>query len=257
VANENGLLYDNAAINFSRWFGYSSWQLFQGDCFVTPTPMVWGFQVGYGDPFAIDAGLPNQHSTQTLADPAQEPQVGFYMVGGSYFADWNYGPDSFMRALLATPQYGLAAVWERYGTWRFDTLGLGETLGDGLVKTANDARQGRSCRTTFLLGDPTLHLNVIAPPRSLTTSRVTQNTVRLDWLASVEPGMKYFVYRARNGNGPLLYDLLTPAPVATTSFADAAAPSGQTTYLVRATTLTVSGCGSYTNLSEGIQVKTP
>ena len=257
VANENALLYDNATLNLSRWFGFSSWPFVQGDCFVTPTPMVWGFQVGFGNASSINSGTANQHTTQTLADPAQEPRVGFYMVGGSFMADWNFAPDSFMRALLATPRYGLAAVWMRYGTWRFEGLGLGETLGDGLVKTANDARQGRSCRTTFLLGDPTLRLNILAPPRNLTASRDLRGAVKLGWRASLDPAVKYFVYRAPAQNGSPRYDLLTPEPVASTTYTDPAATSGPITYQVRAVALTVSGCGSYTNLSQAIQANTP
>jgi hypothetical protein len=255
MVGDNDPIFNNAIVNSTRWFGLANNPILPGDCFVSSIPVLWGFQLGYGNATAINNGLANQHSAQDLSDPAKEPPVGFYMVGGSFFSDWNMGDNAFMRALLATPKYGLAAVWMRNCQWRFETLALGDTLGDGLLRTANDTNQVTSCRTTYLLGDPTLRLNPVAPPRNLTAATGVGGVVNLSWLASVDAGVKYYVYRSSDATVPPV--LLTAEPLAATSYADAAPGTGPNTYWVRASRLAVTGSGAYTNLSQGIKAVAP
>jgi hypothetical protein len=133
--------------------------LLHGDAFQSTRPILWAMQGGYGggdrlhnDPNAAAAQKILVVSTKYLATNRQEAPIGFYLLKGSYFGEWSGYNDSFMRALLATPKHGLAACWTMEKVWRFETLAAGDTLGSGLVHTAQgDA----STRTTFLLGDPT------------------------------------------------------------------------------------------------------
>ena len=59
---------------------------------------------------------------------ANDPQVVFTMLFGSYFGDWD-SQDNFLRAALATPTYTLACVWAGRPYWYFHHMGLGETIG--------------------------------------------------------------------------------------------------------------------------------
>ena len=94
------------------------------------------------------------------------------MLLGSWFGDWALGEDNLLRAITAAPDYGLAAIWVRQANWRWDPLAWGGTLGDAQLKTANeslrylDANRGTT-RTLAILGDPTLRLHPLPPPRSL------------------------------------------------------------------------------------------
>jgi hypothetical protein len=254
TAGENDNLYNNAIINSTRWLGFAKSQLLPGDCFTTPVPLLWGFLAGYGNLAAIN-GLAVRHTTADLADPAKEPMVGFYLMGGSFFCDWNMTDSTFLRALLGTPRYGLAAVWARGGMWRLETLGLGDTLGDALARTTADTNQILSCRTTCLMGDPALRFFPVAPPRNLAAAKGAGGAVTLTWLASVDAGVNYYVYRAPSeGVQPTL---LTAEPLNAVSFTDNTPLDGSAIYWVRASRLAVTGSGSYTNLSQGVKAVTP
>jgi hypothetical protein len=132
--------------------------------------------------------------------------------------------------------------------WQFEGLALGDTLGDGQRLSVNEPMA--TIRTLNLLGDPTLRLNVVAPPAQATAEVVGAN-VRLTWNASSEPNARYAVYRSLNGLDGV-FARLSGAPLTDTSFTDTNAPAGQKTYLVRALILEATGSGSYTNLSQGI-----
>lgn len=256
-SNESLVIYDNAAWNLSRLVGRPAEGVTPGDCFLaTTTSYLWGMQGGYGGPATIncDPGA-NQvqgispHETRHLAGLAAEPRIGFYLLKGSYFGDWNQTPDNLLRACLATRNHGLAAVWTRDSLWHFESLAAGDTLGSGFVRTARGAA---STRTTALLGDPTLRARLTAPPGQPTATR-TAGATRLGWQASPEATAGYLVYRSARGlDGP--FERLNPAPVTGTSLTDAAAPAGRQLYAVRAAELVSTGSGSYTNLSQAVFV---
>jgi hypothetical protein len=256
-SNESRAIYDNAAWNLSRLVGRPAEGVTSGDCFLaTTTSYLWGMQGGYGGPATINcnAGVNrvqgiSAHETRYLAEPAAEPRIGFYLLKGSYFGDWNQTPDNLLRACLATRNYGFAAVWTLDSLWHFESLAAGDTLGSGFVRTALGAA---STRTTALLGDPTLRARLTAPPGQPTATR-TAGATRLGWQASPEATAGYLVYRSARGlDGP--FERLNPAPVTGTSLTDAAAPAGRQLYAVRAAELVSTGSGSYTNLSQAVFV---
>ncbi len=121
----------------------------------------------------------------------------FYLLLGSIFGDWNL-TDNFLRATLGATNYGLACMWVRDFNWRLEGMGLGETLGEGLLKTANDAFEcpngGR--RVLAIMGDPTLTIHPSAPPSNLTGTTNGSGNVVLNWSPSAEPNPAYYVYRA-------------------------------------------------------------
>jgi hypothetical protein len=250
---ESRIIYDNAAWTLSRMFGDLMRAVGHDDCFATATPCLWGMQGGYGGPDAINCSPDANraqgiavHKTELLALADQEPRVGFYLLKGSYFGDWNLS-NNLLRACLATRNYGLASVWTREDLWRFESLGVGDTLGSGVVRTA---RGRASTRTTALMGDPTLRAWITAPPSRL-TGRRTGDGVSLSWIASPDAQSGYFVYRSANDmEGP--FAPVNPTPVNGLSFVDTAAPAGEALYSVRAAQLVTTGSGAFTNLSQAI-----
>jgi hypothetical protein len=255
--NESLVIYDNAAWNLSRLVGRPAEGGTPGDCFLaTTTSYLWGMQGGYGGPTVINCdpganalqGI-SPHETRHLAGPAAEPRIGFYLLKGSYFGDWNQTPDNLLRACLATRNYGFAAVWTRDSLWHFESLAAGDTLGSGLVRTAQGAA---STRTTALIGDPTLRARITAPP-ARPTARRAGGAAKLGWQASPEATAGYLVYRSAQGlDGPFVR--LNAVPVTVTALTDAAAPAGQLLYAIRAVELVATGSGSYTNLSQAVFV---
>ena len=163
-----------------------------------------------------------------------------------------------MRARLSTYTNGLAAIWVRElagqrcaGPWRMDRLALGYHLGAVLQATiaVNDPQ---SSRAVFLLGDPTLRAQIVAPPQiqsAVTNWTGTNREVRLTWTASPDAANGYFVYRGTNIENALTNQICW-VPSSTTSFTNSPAASGSNIhYLVRAANLTATGGGSFTNLS--------
>jgi hypothetical protein len=186
-----------------------------------------------------------------------DPQVGFVMLMGSGLGDWD-GYDNLMRAVLATPSYGLACMYVGRPHWYFHHMGLGGTLGESLRLTQNNHANGlyRNQSNAFpgfvhtaLMGDPTLRLHTVAPPTGVSAA-VTADGAQLTWSPSPEPVLGYHVYRATDPAGP--YSRLTPAAIPATNFLDVTSNSQRFTYMVRALKLQESPSGSYFNLSQGV-----
>ncbi len=224
-----------------------------GDAFQGSPSALWAFQGGYGandtlhnNPADAAAQGIAPVTTALLATTLPEPYVAFYLLKGSYFGDWNLAGNGLLRGLLATPNYSLAACWTMNTVWRFETLAVGEPLGDGLVRTA---RGVASTRTTFLLGDPTLRAQVTAPPPRAAGRKRPTGAVEVTWGPSAEATAGYFVYRSVKGlDGP--FEKITPTPVRVAGFLDSDAPAARKLYQIRAARLVVTGSGSFTNLSQ-------
>jgi len=183
-------------------------------------------------------------------------RVSAGMAAGNHLAeDWR---------CLRTEEYELAEMWSLSnrpvsGPWRMDRLGLGYHLGTALQDTIrHNAKQ--SCRTLFILGDPTLTGFTVAPPGTPSASRGTApcdgngRWVYLSWSAAPEPVDGYYVYRGTSLESAIQNGRLFPGHITTTSYEDCA-PGGETyIYAVRAVKLTQSGAGSFYNLSRAASV---
>ena len=239
-------VYPNADRNNSRVSGLDPGTMIDGDLFYqTNKSYLLGLELGYGNYNAI-SGVP--HTSANLTYSANEPQIGFYLLGGSFFGDWHYS-DDLLRAVLGTPNYGFGSMYE-YGTrWDLYPVGLGETMGAALQQTVAHGASLNSV-DAFLLGDPTLRLQMLAPPSNVSWTTAGSN-VSLTWNPSPESGAQYWVYRSTNGvSGDFLR--LTAQPLTGPSYTDSSAPSGQKTYEVRALNTVITGSGSFTNVSNGI-----
>jgi hypothetical protein len=248
-------MFDTAYRTGSRLFGFEENTLHEGDLFRMPDgkAVVWGFQSGGGAIDRIRDNMPGMVTTARLAEPKNEARVHFAMLMGSWFGDWSVGENNLLRAITASTDYGLAAMWVRFTEWHLDVMSRGGTLADAQVYTANDVIRYNdpnrgTTRTLAILGDPTLRLYNLARPKNLRGTR-SGETVRLNWQAAEVPGqLGYLVYRAGGEEGAG-YVRLTPEPVTRASFRDSDALAGAS-YQVRVAQLVETGGGSYTNLSQ-------
>jgi len=239
------------------------------DVFVTAAEyqgkrFLWGLHGAHGRPEEIsfnDTSVTRWRTSYELATNENEPQVVFYMLKGSYFPDWRFTND-FMRACLSTATNGLAAFWSAgglqeplSGPWVMDRLCLGYHLG-AILQDTMSAYCAQSCRTTFVLGDATLHAYVTAPPTSLsaTTNYLGGWRVSLSWSDSSEEDY-YYIYRG-NSIENAQTNVLATVTQNTTTYTDATISNNQTyTYLVRSVKLISTGAGSFHNLSRAAATK--
>lgn len=249
-------LFANAYRNGSRLFGNGTNAVEEADLFALPTDRaaVWGFQSGPGYIDRIRTGSPDVVTSSKLASPKRQAKVAFSMLLGSWFGDWAVGEDNLLRAITASQDYGLAAIWVRNADWRLDPMALGGTLADSQLLTANetvhyqDPNHGTT-RTLTILGDPTLRAHVLPSVRGLKGQR-SEKAVHLSWAEGAPGVLGWHVYRSTNGPTGT-FSRVNPALVTTREFEDPGAPTA-VKYMVRAAALVETGSGSYTNLSLGV-----
>jgi hypothetical protein len=211
---------------------------------------------GGGDTTISGLGLRGEFNDVASTDLVNGSARGtFYLLFGSWLEDWSQ-PDNIMRAALAAPDYGLTAAWSGRPHLVFHRMAMGETTGDAIRLSQNNAtlysnqvNQATRGVHIALLGDPTLHMQVVAPPTDLRVGG-SGGPPALSWTASPEADAGYQVYRANSDAGP--FTRVNSAAVTGTSFTDTSAPAGNFTYLVRALHRETSGGGTYFNLSQGI-----
>ncbi|MCL5098227.1 MAG: hypothetical protein M1608_12010 [Candidatus Omnitrophica bacterium] len=252
LVNKN--IYINAGRNATALFGEEPSRNLEGNCFKEMKSYLWGFVAGAGEPErqAIDDEGPNRHTTMNLANPTEETPIGFFMPFGSYFGEWPW-EDDFLRACIGTLNSGLGSVWGVAERFRFEPLGLGDSIGTCVLRTLNDT-EGTVFNTRDicleLMGDPTLRMQLVSPAQSLSATQNGQS-VTLSWTPSTNAYAQYYVYRSSNGlDGPFIK--LTDNPVCTSAYTDANPPAGAKMYQVRAALLNNTGSGSFTNLSQGV-----
>jgi hypothetical protein len=245
----------NANQNIAALYGYDNGQIYGGHCFKEHVNSMFGILGGYGAPdsTANFDGCPwLRYATTNLASTTDnEPAIGIYILKSSYLGDiMYYTNNNFMRSALGTQNYGLAAVWTMDYQWRFEGMATGDTLGDSLVRTINNASVS-STRQIMLCGDPTLRLNPVTPVvnASITASNAANVTIR--WLGSYDQQIKYNIYRSQSISGPFTY-CISSSPINGTTYVDNNPTSNNNIYQVRALKIITDGSGTYTNMSQGV-----
>jgi hypothetical protein len=225
--------------------------------YLSSNSVLMAFGGGAGSYTSI-AGLGNSdayHDVVTTELVGNDVKTVFALLFGSWLGDWD-SEDNILRGVLALPTFGLAIGWSGRPHWFVHHMALGETIGYGARLTQNNGPSGlyqnqlNSCAGQThiaLMGDPTLRLHTVAPPKALKAARATAG-VSVSWEASDDTILGYHVYRATSENGP--FTRITPAPLKATGFIDSTAASGGT-YMVRAVKLESSASGSYYNASQG------
>ena len=220
-------------------------------------PVTFGYHEMNGSPVGIQLGWEvnrsvnsYSHFTWDLIHQENEPPVLFYMMYGSWFGDWNHTNENWLRAVLATPNYGLVSLYyPRF--WKLQKMALGTPIAVALPEMGDLSDLYRVApRMLSIMGDPTLRLHVLAPPGPV-TGRLENNMISLEWEPTPAAGCRYHVYRKHPAEG---WQLLNPTPTDATTYVDTDPDFADPTYMVRAIRLQESGSGSYNNLSQGIYV---
>ncbi len=178
----------------------------------------------------------------------------FNMLFGSFFGNWDID-NNFLRAPLAVEKGGLTNAWAGRPNWHFYPLALNQTTGYCARLTQNnttlyDARNFRNQIHVALMGDPTLHLNIIAPATDVKVAKQDgDKTALISWTASIDNVDGYYVYYSKDSMGPFVK--ATAQPITNTSFAHTAPHQGTVYYMVRSTRLENTNSGSFYNLGQG------
>ncbi len=243
--------------NMAAMYGYDSGQVYSGECFKEGLNCMWGFYGGFGQNNAVgknDLYPWLGYSTADFANQAKkEPAIGIYVLKGSYFGDlFILGSDNFLRATIATPNYGLAAVWTIFNVWHFEGMAAGDSLGDGMVNTINTYQtNGLSTRHIVIVGDPTIRINQIPPPTSSYIVMSNASSVTIKWSQSYDTQVKYNVYRSTSAAGPYT-NRINSTPINGTTYTDNSPNTGVNMYQVKAIKVMTGGSGIYTNMSQGV-----
>lgn len=187
-------------------------------------------------------------------------KIQFAINFGSVKLYWRNGNNA-MRAMLAQPTYGLTCAWGSRPNWYFHQMGMGRTIGYCAFRTQNNHASlndyAPQCHYYFgggvyvnLMGDPTLRMHVVPPPRDLHVAPA-DGTAIVHWAVSSDPLVHgYDVYRADELAGA--YQRLTPAPLEATNYIDATVRTGTVYYMVKALKREAVHGGSYSNASIGV-----
>jgi hypothetical protein len=232
--------------NFAPFFGASN--IFAGDWMtaLAAESHLWAYGCGGGS----YTGAGGVGSTAQFA--TNDARAVFTMLFGSYFGDWD-SRDNFLRAPLGTPTYTLTCAWAGRPHWPVHHMALGETIGFSARLAQNNSATylGNVAQRWVhiaLMGDPTLRMHPVEPPRGLVAAPRAGGGVDLHWNPPGTTVAGYAVYRAATAAGP--FTRLNGTLLSSTNYSD---PAGTTNvYMVRAVTLEMTPSGSYYNSSQGV-----
>ena len=218
---------------------------------------LWAYAAGGGQPTSCTAiGTTTDFANNSV-------QSVFHILYGSFFGVWD-DADSLLRAPLASQPMGLTCLWGRR-FWTLHEMGLGRHIGFSVRRSQSKAVAqldfwGSGIQTA-LMGDPTLRLFMVGPPRNVAVAPDGKAGVVISWGASPDAVAGYHVYRSAGVRGP--FTRLTGNAngasgfVTGNTYTDAAPPAGPSIYMVRAVKLEKVNSGTYYNLSQGIPVRYP
>lgn len=222
------------------------------DFFNNTNPQTWLMGYGCGGGHyqgAGGVGSSSNFATDTI-------NIVFSNLFGSYFGDWDHESNPFMVAALASRGGILTCSWAGRPHQFYQALASGETMGYCIRETHNAQYNngfantfGRSGAHITLLGDPTLRVNVVAPPTGVQAETVCGN-VRVNWHPPVKGVDGYLVYRSLSADGP--FTRISAQIQTDTVFTDYNPVEGTLYYQIRAVKSTSNpGGGIYLNNSTG------
>jgi Ca2+-binding RTX toxin-like protein len=180
----------------------------------------------------------------------------FTRFSSSYTVNWEKAND-LMSGILAQEGQTLTATWIRHDHRTLQHLGTGATMGEAHRNSQNNVfgAAGHPDKSWFsLLGDPTLRMHVIAPPKHMVATSVGGGTqTALNWTASADesdPGFDGYRVYSRLAGTNNAFEYVPGSQGTDTNFTDNEIP-GTYEYMVRAVKLESTTSGSYYNLSQG------
>jgi len=235
--------------NFPAFFGADSVQELDYLTILNNNNYLWSYGCGAGS-YTSCSGVGNTSNFATA-----NIKSAFTVLFGSYFGDWD-SDNNFLRAPLAAEGQALACFWAGRPHWHVHHMAMGECLGYSTKLSQNNTSlyaTGYAAGWVHiaLMGDPTLRIHVVEPPKNLRTDSIANVTVKLTWEASDDPGIiGYNIYRASNLHGDFVK--INSIPHTSTTYIDNQSEKGKNIYMVRALKLQRSSSGTYYNLSQGI-----
>ncbi len=211
---------------------------------------LWSYGCGAGS-YTSCAGVGTTANFAT-----RQPQTVFTMLFGSYFGDWD-NRNNVLRAALAHGKV-LTNVWSGRPRWFFHHMALGGTIGESTLISQNNRNPGALYNGmnfmngvhTALLGDPTLKLHYVKPPKNLSVTLQDSLHANLSWTASEEAVLGYNIYKNVKVGESFVWVKLNTTIVNTTTYMDSCISSpGNFTYQVRAVVLESTPSGTYYNES--------
>lgn len=209
---------------------------------------LWSFGCGAGSYSSCSGiGTTNDFS-------GRQPQSVFTMLFGSYFGDWD-SKNNILRAALAHGKI-LTNVWSGRPRWFFHHMALGGNIGEATLLAQNNRNPGALYNGMnfmngvhiALMGDPTLKLHYVKPPKNLFTILKDSAHVNLTWTVSGETVLGYNIYKRRLKEAS--YTKLNSSIVNGAMFDDSCVTSPDTfVYQVRAVVLESTPSGTYYNES--------
>ncbi len=240
----------------ASFYGLNEGKAIAGRPLYSKIPIQFGYHEMRAFPAGIQLGwntrrsdLTYSHSTFDLLKLENEPKVLFHLMYGSWFGDWNLTRENWLRALLATPNYGLVSLYYPK-FWDLEKMGLGAPFAVAFLEMSDLSDPFRDApRMLSILGDSTLRLHVLNPVTELHGKRLNQGS-QLSW-DYPDPDAGFYIYR-KDVMGT--WQLLNQIALSDNLYDDtnAVLPAS---YMVRATKLQTSGSGSYNNLSQGIMIQ--
>lgn len=177
-----------------------------------------------------------------------------------------------MVARLGTDNLTLSVTWSIWGQrYLYHRLGMGGDMGDVLKTTINNvgytdgpytyasANLGNGDRNGRLwinhMGDPTLRLFPVRPPRHLNASPAGAAGVNLTWTNSDDSNLQgVHIYRSNSPTGPWTQLTSPGSPISATTYQDTPPSPGDWTYSVRAVKLENTPSGTFYNPSIGATI---
>ena len=183
----------------------------------------------------------------------------FHILFGSFFGVWD-DRNSLLRAPLASQPNALTCLWGRR-FWTLHEMGLGRAIGFSVRRSQSQgvaALRWSNGVQTALMGDPTLRMFMVAPPRNVAIQSAPNRGVVISWDDSVDSVLGYHVYRQDGTNGR--FARLTGDKSGTSgfiignSYADPSPPNEPARYMVKALRLETVNSGTFYSLSQGMTV---
>ena len=211
---------------------------------------LWSYGCGAGS-YTSCAGVGTTANFAT-----RQPQTVFTMLFGSYFGDWD-NRNNVLRAALAHGKV-LTNVWSGRPRWFFHHMALGGTIGESTLISQNNRNPGALYNGmnfmngvhTALLGDPTLKLHYVKPPKNLSVTLQDSLHANLSWTASEEAVLGYNIYKNVKVGESFVWVKLNTAIVNPTTYMDSCISSpGNFAYQVRAVVIESTPSGTYYNES--------
>lgn len=176
----------------------------------------------------------------------------FTMLFGSQFGDWD-NSNNFLRAPLAQG-LTLTNCWAGNPPWTFHHMAMGYNIGYSTIRTQNasidDYNPGPQLVHTNLMGDPTLRMHPVQPPRNFNAD-TTATSIELSWSPALDTNiLSYYIYASDSLFEN--YFLLHSGPILDTFFTLNNLSNGQYYFMIKTLKLEESGSGTYQNLSLGV-----